>query len=83
MSKNWIVYIIECSDQSLYTGITIDLTRRIEEHNSNKGAKYTKGKGPFKIIHTENYPNRSQATKRELEIKKLNKKAKLHLANYQ
>jgi len=80
MPNTWIVYIIKCSDNSLYTGITIDLSRRIEEHTNNIGAKYTKGKAPFQIIHTESFSNRSEATKRELEVKKMKRIAKLELA---
>lgn len=76
----WVVYIIKCSDDTLYTGITTDLSRRIQEHESGAGAKYTKGRGPFKIIYTEPSKNRSDASKRELEVKSLNKKDKLKLA---
>jgi putative endonuclease len=65
----WHVYIIKCSDGSLYTGITTDIKRRIEEHDSGKGAKYTKGRAPVNLVHKENHSSRSKALKREAEIK--------------
>ncbi len=82
MSKpsDWIVYILECADRSLYTGITNDLDHRIDEHECGKGAKYTRGRGPFKLLYTETRSSRSQALKRELEIKSFDKATKLKLA---
>ena len=75
----WTVYIIRCNDNSLYIGITNNLKKRIESHQKGTGAKYTRGKGPFKLLHTENYPNRSQASQREFNLKKLTLKNKLDL----
>jgi putative endonuclease len=75
----WIVYILECSDESLYTGITTDLTRRIREHDAAKGAKYTKNRGPFTIRYTETKRTKSSALKREAAIKNLDRSAKLAL----
>lgn len=76
----WTVYIIETEKGHLYTGITTDLERRFSEHqNSKKGAKYFRGQTPVRILHTESYKNRSLATKREMEIKKLPRKNKLKL----
>lgn len=78
----WWVYIVECSDQSLYTGITTDIYRRIIEHNtSNKGAKYTRSKRPVSLIYKEQCENRSIASKREYEIKKLKRADKLLLVS--
>lgn len=77
--KDWLVYILECKDGTYYTGITDDLEKRITAHNSGKGAKYTKGRGPVKMVYSEKYLGRSEATKREGEIKKLNRKAKMKL----
>lgn len=77
--KKWAVYILECADKTLYCGITTDLERRITEHEQGKGAKYTKGRGPFEIIYTEYCVNRSDATKRELEIKSMDRAQKLKL----
>lgn len=78
----WFVYIVKCSDGSLYTGITTEVERRINEHNtSNKGAKYTRSKRPVHLVYTEEQENRSTASKRESSIKKLARKDKLLLIN--
>jgi len=67
----YTLYIVKCSDNTLYTGITSELGRRINEHNSSvKGAKYTRIRRPVELVYTEEYGNRSLATKREYEIKK-------------
>jgi len=67
----YYLYIVECSDGTLYTGIATDLDRRIEEHNSSdKGAKYTRARRPVTLVYSEEYPNRSEASKREYFIKK-------------
>ena len=79
---NWNVYILQCADDSLYTGITTDVTRRIEEHNdrsSNLGAKFTRGRQPVKLLYQEQLETRSLATKREMEIKSLTRIKKLGL----
>jgi putative endonuclease len=70
------VYIIKCSDQTLYTGITNNLPKRLEMHESGQAAKYTRGRGPFKLVYQEFLENRSLSTKRESEIKKLSKEDK-------
>jgi putative endonuclease len=73
----YFLYILLCSDQTLYTGITTDLTRRVDEHNfSNKGAKYTKARRPVELVYSEEHPNRSSASKREYLIKKMSRKEK-------
>jgi len=67
----YYVYMLECADGTLYTGITTDLERRLEEHNSSdKGAKYTRVRRPVKLVYSEQHPDRSSASKREYEIKK-------------
>jgi len=67
----YFVYMLECADGTLYTGIATDLERRIEEHNhSPKGAKYTRARRPVKLVYFESYTDRSAASKREYEIKK-------------
>lgn len=77
---SYFVYILECSDKTLYTGITKDVNKRLEEHNSNeKGAKYTKARRPVKLLYEESSLNRSTASKREYEIKKFTKLQKLQL----
>ena len=79
--KKWYVYILECSDGSLYTGITIDLKKREEMHNSGKGSKSLLGKRPVKIVHSEVYNTSSDALKREHEIKTWKREKKLELIN--
>jgi len=76
----YFVYIVECGDGSLYTGITTELNRRIEEHNSLKiGAKYTKSRRPVKLVYSAHFPNKSEASIEEARIKKLNRQEKLKL----
>ena len=76
----YYVYIVECSDETLYTGIALDLECRIEEHNaSEKGAKYTRSRRPVKLVYYEEHPDRSSASKREYAIKKMSRKAKQEL----
>ena len=76
---SWIVYILQCADGTLYTGITNDLERRLAEHQAGQGAKYTKGRGPFQLVYQEICQSRGLASKREAEIKSLDRKAKLLL----
>ncbi len=76
---NWYVYILECKDKSLYTGITTDIGKRVLTHNSKKGSKSLLGKLPVKLVHNETFENRSKASIREAEIKKLDKNRKLEL----
>jgi len=77
---NYFIYMVKCSDDSLYTGITTDIQRRIKEHNSsNKGAKYTKVRRPVTLVYTEECEDRSSASKREYEIKHFSRKEKLDL----
>lgn len=68
---SWYVYILECIDGSLYTGIAIDVAARFELHRSGKGAKYTRSHPPKQILATFAHPDRSSATKAEMAIKKL------------
>tara|TARA_Y100000748_G_scaffold223669_1_gene188313 strand:+ start:2131 stop:2370 length:240 start_codon:yes stop_codon:yes gene_type:complete len=75
----WYVYIIECKDNSLYTGITNNLSKRLEVHNSGKGAKYTKTRLPVKLVYKEIYRTKEESLKREREIKKLKRREKLAL----
>ena len=79
--SNWCVYIILCSDDTLYTGITIDIKRRIKQHTSGLGAKYFRNRTPKEIVFLEPEHNRSSATKREMAIKKLSKIEKTKLIN--
>jgi putative endonuclease len=75
----WIVYIIECKDKKLYTGITNNLTRRMGDHNSGNGCRFTKYRKPVKLLHSEEFQAKPEALKRENEIKKLRKEEKLDL----
>lgn len=77
----WFIYMVRCSDGSLYTGITTDISRRIKEHNTRKGAFYTKNKVPVKLVYKEKATSRSVALKREYAIKALSRKEKLALAD--
>ena len=72
----YIVYILRCGDGSLYTGITNDLERRVAVHNSGKGAKYTRGRGPLELVYREECGTHSDALKREAQIKKLSREQK-------
>ena len=78
---DWTVYILRCADGTLYTGITSDLSRRIAEHESGQGAKYTKGRGPFQLVFEEVFQSRGLASKRENKIKALDRKTKLLLVS--
>jgi len=77
--RTWFVYIIHCSDDSLYTGITTDLERRYKQHSQQQGAKYFRGRQPKELVYQESGHNRSTASKREIEIKKLSRANKLQL----
>lgn len=79
MEKQWVLYILECKDGSLYTGITDNLQRRLAAHQSGKGAKYTKGRGPLILRYSEECRNHSQALKREIQVKKLTRAEKILL----
>ena len=79
----YYVYIVQCTDATLYTGIATELARRVEEHNhSDKGAKYTRARRPVTLVYHETFENRSTASKREYEIKKrMSRSQKLKLIN--
>lgn len=75
----YFVYLIECGDGSLYTGITTDVERRFNEHKNKIGGHYTSSKEVVRIVYTEQHPNRSSALKRELQIKGWTRQKKLNL----
>ena len=79
--SDWYVYMVRCSDNSLYTGITIDIERRIDEHNSSNrlAAKYTRVRRPVSLVYSEALASKSEAAKRESAIKQLNKQEKEQL----
>jgi putative endonuclease len=81
---NWYVYILQCCDNTLYTGITTDLERRVHEHNhSPKGAKYTRARRPIELVYHEPAECRSTACRREWELKQLNAGDKRRLISAQ
>lgn len=75
----WYVYILSCADGSLYTGVATDLERRLLEHNSGKGARYTRGRTPVVLVYSERCADRSMAARRENAIKRMSRTAKLGL----
>ena len=75
----YYVYLLECKDGTLYTGITTDVERRFQEHKNGKGGRYTRAKKVKKILYSERLGTRSKASKREVEIKKLSRRDKLNL----
>lgn len=77
----WWIYIVECIDGTYYTGITPDINKRIAKHNSGSGAKYTRFREPVVLLYYERHKNRSLATKREIQIKKLTHKQKKELVD--
>ena len=77
--NNNFVYILKCSDNTLYTGWTNDLNGRVHMHNAGNGAKYTKGRRPVQLMYFETFETKSQALKREYEIKQLCRSEKLKL----
>ena len=77
----YFLYLLECTDKSIYTGITTDIARRLTEHKEGKlGAKYTRAHGAVRVIYSETFKTRSAASKREAEIKKWRRERKLKLA---
>lgn len=83
MSAPWQVYIVQCADGTLYTGVARDLQRRLSQHNGELtgGPRYTRGRRPVKLLWSENAPDRSAAQQREARIKKLNRVAKMQLVS--
>ncbi len=80
MQQNWYVYILRCSDDTLYTGITTDIERRIREHNtSDRGARYTRSRRPVRLAWSEEADSRATASRREHDIRKLDRHGKLEL----
>lgn len=71
MEKCWQLYILRCGDGTLYTGIAVDAQKRLAMHQSGTGAKYTRGRGPLKMVYCENCGSHSEALKREYAVKKL------------
>ncbi len=85
IESSWVVYILRCADNSLYTGITTDINKRLDQHNgvNEKGAKYTHGRRPVTLVYQESSNSRSAASKREYVIKSLKKPQKEELIKQQ
>lgn len=79
MENTWYLYILRCGDNTLYTGITTDVEKRFEAHQSGKGAKYTRGRGPLELAYREECGTHSDALKREYEVKRLTREQKQKL----
>ena len=75
----YYVYLLECGDGSLYTGITTDVARRFAEHKAGAGGHYTRARGAVRMVHSERHPDRSAASRREAQIKRLSREKKLDL----
>jgi len=78
VTDHW-VYVLECSDGSFYTGYTTDVERRVAEHDAGEGAKYTRGRTPVDLVHSERFETRSAAMSREYEIKQFDRTEKERL----
>lgn len=83
ITDGWVVYLLRCSDDSLYCGITNDVERRVKMHNSGNGSAYVRSRLPARLVYSEPAKNRSQASKREYEIKQLKKSQKEKLVQYE
>jgi putative endonuclease len=79
VKKDWLVYLLKCSDDTLYTGITNNLNKRLRAHNSGKGAKYTRSRAPVVLMACKDGFTRSEASKMEYKIKKLRRDQKIKL----
>lgn len=79
MMNMWKLYMLRCGDGSLYTGITVDVPARLEQHRQGKGAKYTRGRGPLELVYEEVCESHSQALKREFEVKSYPRNKKLEM----
>jgi len=75
----WFVYLLHCADDTLYCGIALDVVARLKQHQEGKGAKYTRGRGPLQLVYQETCGTKSAALRRERQIKRLRREAKLRL----
>lgn len=75
----WKVYILRCGDGTLYTGVARDLGKRLRQHQSGEGARYTRGRGPLELVYEESFTDRGSAQSREMEIKGMDRASKLKL----
>ncbi len=75
-NQNWHLYLVRCADDTIYTGISIDVEARVTKHNSGRGAKYTSTRLPVRLIYSESKPDRISAMKREVQVKRWSRKMK-------
>lgn len=76
-TRHWFLYALRCADETLYTGITTDLARRVAEHNSGRGARYTAGRRPVALLAAWRFPDRGSAQRAESRFRRLSRKRKL------
>jgi putative endonuclease len=76
---NWVCYVLQCADGTLYCGVTNDLEKRLSAHNAGAGAKYTRGRTPVKLVYCLSCADKSAAMKREIEVKQMSRQKKLAL----
>ena len=81
MAEDHFVYVLRCADDTLYTGYTTDVERRVAEHDAGDGAKYTRGRTPVELVHVESFDSRSAAMAREHEIKTFSRAEKERLVD--
>ena len=79
MEQTWKLYILRCGDGTLYTGITVDVEHRFAMHQSGKGAKYTRGRGPLELVYMEECGTHTEALRREIAVKRLSRLEKMKL----
>lgn len=79
-TRTWFCYLLQCADGTLYAGITNDLVRRVAAHNQGAGAKYTRSRRPVRLVYSEPHVSRAAAARREAQLRKLPRAAKLALA---
>jgi putative endonuclease len=78
----WYVYIMKCNDNSFYTGISIDVEKRLKRHNSSKGARYTRVRRPVELLYTEQFDTKTEAIQREIQIKDFSRQNKIQLIKF-
>jgi predicted GIY-YIG superfamily endonuclease len=76
MNEVWFLYIVRCGDDSLYSGVTLDVERRLSEHRDGKGSKYLRGRGPLRVVYTRPFASKGAALSAEANMKKLSKREK-------
>jgi len=81
-SRSWTVYLLRCGDGTLYCGIALDVEARLAAHRAGKGAKYTRGRGPLELVWQEACPGKSEALRREREIKALSRDTKIAICGF-